>query len=271
MKKRKALLFIILLLFVSLSTSGKMIAYAENESAEGCRLMLDYNYLEDEMTEVVLSLSSSNGVCALLGEIEYDENAYLLLSCGAEGEIFDFKYADIGDSVRFLLDSTENSEPEGILARFYFKKVGEGEKKSFLLKCEKGGIIYLDKKSDPVPYVSVDMTDSESKNETEREEDTPPVLQRTEKNGTSLSFSVKADKNCFAAGVRLFCVDLSGEGKHFEAQILGVVNENGEFKGKYVFCDDAEYTVIISAVGYKRDGRAPGEKEVIFINGKQKD
>ena len=237
---------------------------AGDKGNESIRILYRAREMEDGLLEIEISLESESGVCAALCVLNYDPDSLIYLSGGAPDGSVCFTAIDFGGELRFLLDSRQNTTPDCVLACLYFKKTGAG-RQNLSLRCqdarylgESGEILSAD-----VPVVAEGPADEESVGD--RDERVPSQITAQGVERGKLSFSVKAAKGCFAAGVKLFFVDLGGAGEHFEVLIVGVVTSDGAFSGEYRFCPDNRYAVTVTALGYDRLGAYPGERAMVIF------
>ena len=224
------------------------------------RLFLYEHTGEEGIVELDISISSSMGVCAMLCELEYDPDSFIYLSGGACDENINFKAVDFGGEVRFLIDCITNSAPDGNPARLYFKRIGTGSS-NFSLTCP--AALYIDENGE-ISRANVQIF-ADTLLEKEEIQDHPndeiaPTIVNAEIRYDSVFFSVDVSDEYFAAGVRLFFVDLSGNGDHFEVLVAGVVRAGELLRGEYRFCPDKSYAVVITAQGYSGKRMVKGDK-----------
>ncbi len=255
---------VVVVLMFFLCAPASAINDTNGEEQKKIRLFLNVTEQEDEILEVTVNIESDRGVCALLSSLEYNPDSLIYMSGGAGEDKINFKVIDICGEVRFLLDSTENSAPNGVLARFYFKKTGSG-KTGLSLECINEALYIDDNGEISASEVKVIGLKGGEDND-EREEEVVPQLIELKNSGGILSFSVKASDHQFAAGVRLFFVDVSGEGEHFEAQVTGVVGEDKVFSGEYDLGEKKSYAVVVTPQGFERQAVDNGEKNFAFLH-----
>lgn len=244
------------------------VGAAEGGTEKAIRLFLRATEVEGDILEVTVSLDSERGICALLCTLEYNPESLIYLSGGARDGKVNFKAIDFGESVRFLLDSKENSAAKGEIVTLYFKRIGRGSA-GLALKCE-GEALYYGEGADILSArVEIDgeIGSADVGNGGKEERKAPEIISLVENVG-QLDFSVAVDGECFAAGARLFFVDISGGGRHFEVLVAGVVGKDGVFEGRYMFGGDIGYAVVVTAVGYGRGRIDTGEKiTLVCANG----
>lgn len=218
----------------------------------------------DEVT-VELVLSGQSGLCGFLGEVRFDENEFLFLS-GGDGESgLNFSFLDLGGCVRFLIDGTQNSPRECVLARFYFKRTGDGNGTISLCRACEEDALYINEKN-RVSHMQTELfgCDIGRAENDEIPESEFPYFSRLEVSndgeGSVISFEVCADKRFFAAGAKIYIVELDGAESH-GAYVVGVT-KSGMFSGEYRFSPQKNFAVIITAVAFDRDGETSGEKIV---------
>lgn len=224
------------------------------------RLFLYEHTGEEGIVELDISISSSMGVCAMLCELEYDPDSFIYLSGGACDENINFKAVDFGGEVRFLMDFITNSAPDGNPARLYFKRIGTGCS-NFSLTCQDA--LYIDENGEisrANVQIFADMLPEKDEIQAHPNDEIAPAIVNAEVRDDSVFFSVGVSDECFAAGVRLFFVDLSGNGDHFEALVAGAVRAGELLRGEYRFCSDKSYAVVITAQGYSGRHAVGGEK-----------
>ena len=234
--KKTVYLRLTLVLFLTVMTLLSFSASAEDASFgnEAPTLELLVSSDDDEGVEIILKLNSEHGLAAILAELNYDGEDFLFLGCGSD--IMTVTYSDVGDGVRFLLDLSENSPSECVLATFYFKKIGSG-----------GGEFSLNIRDDAVSFENGG---------------------RKSENGGGKNvlfhFEVDVGKKRFAAGIKLFAVDLeSGESREY--YILGITGKDGVYLGNAEIELYEKAAVIVTAAGYEREGMACGEKLTALI------
>ena len=237
---------------------------AGSGTEKNIRLFLRATAGDEDIIEVTVGIDSGRGMCALLCSLEYNSESLIYLSGGACDESFNFKAVDFGGNVRFLLDSKENSVARGELVKLYFKRIGNGGL-GFSLKC-RDDVLYYDENSDILSArVEVDLNfgsaDTDCNGDIE-ERKAPEIIRLDNKDG-EIGFAVSVDDECFAAGARLFFVDISGGGRHFEVILAGVVGNDGLFDGRYFFGGEVGYAVVVTAMGYGRGEIDAGEKSTL--------
>lgn len=239
---------------------------AERDETDAVRLFLSAAEDEEGFVTLEITLDSRGGICALLCDLEYDPETLIYLSGGAVDEKMHLSVVDFGGELRFLLDSAQNSAPDGALLLLYFKRIG-GKAPDFALKCRYDALCFDGNEIITAPTVAVcDPPPNGSSPPEASSPDTPdtkPRLLAFEQENGRLTLAVAADG--FAAGVRLFFVDLGGGGEHFEACIAGVTGANGIFRGEYLLPTDKSYAVVVTPLGYGRSVKK-GERAVVFLH-----
>ena len=149
--KKTVYLRLTLVLFLTVMTLLSFSASAEDASFgnEAPTLELLVSSDDDEGVEIILKLNSEHGLAAILAELNYDGEDFLFLGCGSD--IMTVTYSDVGDGVRFLLDLSENSPSECVLATFYFKKIGSGGGDFSLNIGDDADCLYFEEGNRPVP------------------------------------------------------------------------------------------------------------------------
>lgn len=222
----------------------------------------------DEVT-VELVFSGQSGLCGFLGEVRFDENEFLFLS-GGEGESgLNFSFLDLGGCVRFLLDGIENSPRECVLARFYFKRTGDGNGTISLCRACEEDALYINEKNRVSPmHTELFGCDIGRAENDEIPKSAFPCFSRLEVSndgeGSVISFEVCADNRFFAVGAKIYIVELDGAESH-GAYVVGVT-QCDMFSGEYSFSPKGNYAVIITATAFDRGGEKRGEK-VVNVSG----
>ena len=227
------------------------------------RLFLYEHAGEEGIVELDISISSSMGVCAMLCELEYDPDSLIYLSGGACDENINFKAVDFGGEVRLLIDCITNSAPDGNPARLYFKRIGTGSS-NFSLTCPDA--LYIDENGEisrANVQIFADTPLEKEEIQAHPNDEIAPTIVNAEIREDSVFFSVGVSDECFAAGVRLFFVDLSGNGDHFEVLVAGAVRVGEMLRGEYRFCPDKSYAVVITAQGYSGKRTVKGDKIIL--------
>ena len=252
---------IVMLTVILINLFLSPIGAEERGTEKEIRLFLRECDGEEDILVLEVCLESDNGVCALLCDLEYDAERYIYLSGGSVDEKINFKAIDFGSVVGFLLDSGENSNAECVLARLYFKRIGQG-KARFTLNSRDNALGVGDNleicsyQTRILSDTSVpgDNTDKGDSNEL-------PRLVSLNMGSEKIVFSVKSPHDCFAAGVRLFFIDLSGGGEHFGVFVTGIIKRGGMFAGEHTM-PQGNYAVIVTALGYSARELIRGEKRI---------
>ena len=260
--------------------------HSQSRTLHSALCTLHFSSVSDGILELTISLSSPRGVCAMLCEITYNPQSLLLLSCGTPCEDLNLSFADFDGSLRLLLDSTKNSPPECELVHVYFKRIGNGAT-NLNLTCLDA--LYLDGNSGPVATsvtVTANLPPCEQGNNTTL---TPPNEQGNtaapappnEQGNTAtpatapnlthfsaqdgkITFTVAANKDCFAAGARLFLVDLES-GEITDVTVAGVVGRDGIFTARYPLDEEKSYSVVVTALAFCGLNCSSGEKTTALI------
>ena len=275
--KKTVYLRLTLVLFLTVMTLLSFSASAEDASFENeaPTLELLVSSEDDEGVEIILKLNSEHGLAAILAELNYDGEDFLFLGCGSD--IMTVTYSDVGDGVRFLLDLSENSPSECVLATFYFKKIGSGGGDFSLNIGDDADCLYFEEGNSPVPakptLCGVCGVDGEAQSVADSSE--PRLLSvsfencggKSENGGGKnvlFHFEVDVGKKRFAAGIKLFAVDLeSGESREY--YILGITGKDGVYLGNAEIELYEKAAVIVTAAGYEREGMVCGEKLTALI------
>ncbi len=229
----------------------------------GIRVSLECRMTETEEYELSLTLSSAQGLCGLLCELKYDENAFLYLGGGSDCAL-ELTYLDISSGVRFILDGSENCESECILARFYFKRIGSGES-GFELSCiGESSVVYFNEAGELINSNAILSGCTVIGNASSEPSVEVPKFESFElfERGDErvISFEVKVGNGNFAAGARLFLLDLeSGESE--DVRVVGIVSPTGIFKGEYILSGQKKIAISATALGYRRDSEIRGERK----------
>jgi hypothetical protein len=234
-------------------------------------------FLREEECDGILTLEicieSEKGICAMLCDLEYNPAALLYLSGGSDDASISFKAVDRGGKLSFLLDSAQNSAPCGTLARLYFKTIGNGApdvsltvREDALYLDDRGEIRPAQLKITSLPPDSTPEDELASGNPSNGKPSSvaaPPHLLTLEIGNAEVSFSVKTDQG-FAAGVRLFCVDLES-GERSDVTVAGVVGKDGILAGKYRLEDEKSYSVVATPLSFYGQKTSKGEKITALI------
>lgn len=264
----KVLLRAVALLIAALLIGGLVcLPVGAREMNNSVRLLYRTSEAEDGILEIEISLESGAGICAMLCVLDYNPDSLIYLSGGSPDESVSFTVIDFGGEIRFLLDSRQNTAPDCVLARLYFKKTDAG-KKNLSLRCqdarylsESGEILSAD------TLVLADGISEENGNIGNKNECAPPqIISQEITSDGGICFSVKAARDCFAAGARLFFVDLEGAGENFEVLVAGVTSADGIVSGEYHLCPDKRYAISVTAIGYDRLGGHRGERMTVILD-----
>ena len=213
--------------------------------------------------ECLLTLALRDGawLCGILLEISYPQNLHLLeVERIVGGDHAVVSCADLGDRVRVLLDSSTNVYLEGDLIRFRFSNDGSDD-----LQFKISNVTaYAFGEGELVSLRLLVAKDCE--------EDRPDVFSAsvssvalTQNNESlGLGFSVSLPSGCFAAGARVFLVDLVAHSIS-DFQLVGVVRERGFFVGGVDLLSDGKCCVIIEPLGYRRGKVEKGEACCYYI------
>lgn len=213
---------------------------------------------KEGLFEVTIDLSSARGICAMLCDLEYNPDNLVFLSGGSSNEKINLELVDFGGILRLLLDSSENSPPECRLVTLYFKRIANGGD-DLDLTCREA--LSIDEGAEILTVgvaVFNDLPSNEQGN-TDAPEPPPRITYAAVCDGTVL-FTVNVGEDFFAAGVRLFFVDLDGEGEHFEITVAGVVGRDGVLRGEYRFSTIKSYAIALTALGYRGNRTVRGER-----------
>lgn len=226
---------------------------------------------EDGEVEVALKVVCEGGVCGLLGELEYDAESFLLLSCGSDAEGVDFSYYDGGGAVRILLDGVENTVAAIVLVRFYFKRV-EGAIGSAVFSLGDIEAFYLSAKCElceldvEVGVGSVEVGVVNAPMGADKKD--LPVLTgaeviRSEGGEVEIILSEIVGREYFAAGFKIFFVDLDS-GEVDEMYIFGVLDRSGGgeviFERRVEHGERGRFSVVVTPLAIDREGVVEGEK-----------
>ncbi len=218
---------------------------------------------ETEEYELALILSSAHGVCGILCELKYDENTLLYLGGGSECAL-ELTSLDVGGEVRFILDGIENSEAECVLARLYFKRIGLGECCFELSGIGETSAVYFNETGALINSNAVISGCTVIGNASSKPSVEVPKFESFElfeRGGERvISFEVRVGNGNFAAGARLFLLDLE-TGKSEDIRVVGIVSSNGIFKGEYILSGQKKIAISATALGYRREGEIRGERE----------
>ena len=193
-----------------------------DETIENVRLTLEHEVFSDGVVEVLLNITSSDGVCGLLAVLEYDPSALVLMSCGVgEDNMSDltFTFREEKGRVIFLVDGKKNSVPCGTLASFYFRIADENASSAYvgLLPIEKESAFCLIDEAglrEVFPDISCARTNIIMNQEQDSAEDL--VVNTIEavtikRDDDELIINVVGnvmDSRCFAVGYKMFFVNV---------------------------------------------------------------
>ncbi len=263
-----SLLLCLCLPFVSLLSVSRIAAadaFANAKEADG-KVFLEYRDNGDGEIEAVLKLESEAGIAALACEMAYDSNVLLYLGCGEGEGGMTLTARDMGECVRFLLDGAQNSPSQCTLASFYFKRISTDAAMLSLSSMGDKCSFYFDGQGELkqlAASLSGCLIGGGSAEDTSESDYSPRLLNfeliRYEERA-EVSFEVTAEDGFFAAGVKLFVLDIK-RGTYDTVYAVGVA-QNGSFSGKCAlpFRADAELSVVITPVAFDRIGTVFGEK-----------
>ncbi len=218
--------------------------------------------------EVSLYLLSDQGICGIMCDMEYDEDSFLFLGGGSECAL-KLTYVDVGGGVRFILDGIENSKRECVLARFYFKRIGPRECRIKLSGVGEASAVYLSVTGHTVSAKAAFRGCSAVEDTSAAPSAELPEFKSFEifERGGEwvLSFEVKGGNGNFAAGARLFLLDLEA-GKTEDIRVVGVSDAEGIFKGEYILSGQRKIVISATALGYRREGEIRGERETAITH-----
>lgn len=241
--------------------------YADMIYAEKCEAVLKCCEGEDGVFEVVFEVSAGDGICALLGGIEYDAERLILLSAGADCGDAVFSHIDAIGEVRFLIDGVKNIEFASVNLFFACIEGADGIAELCIsdveaLRMSGGQIAELDvelrNKKAEICCSDGDMAD----------ERIISALSswRLESGEIRLTLSVSGltGVGYFAAGVDLFVVRADGSGE--KMLCVKVISPSvGEEIEIFVSAGASEpYAVIITPVAFNKEGGVRGEKTVVL-------
>lgn len=258
-------LAVVLSAFVTLSgfPGGSLAEYV---SAGKCEISLRRGEGDDGIFEVIFEAIADEGICGILGAIAYDADKLILLSVGAECGGSVFSYVDKGGEVRFLIDGVENVEKIEVSLFFGFAEEGDGDSIVRILCAE---VLSLNDRQ--IVELDTEIANGTAEirgGDGERaENDISPIMPewRWNNGGESIALTISgAGKGgYYFAGVDLFIVRCDGGGEKMlvTRKIPSSGEENIEISvplGNKDF-----YTIIITAVVFKRNGSVRGEKTVV--------
>ncbi len=262
--------------FWNLSITSHFAQHSEQGSAEavGGRIFLTSRECENDEIEVSLSLESEYGIAAFFGEIIYDPDELLYLGSESGECELALSAADLGGCVRILSDGVKNSEKSCVLSRLRFKKTGNRQTTLTLSGNGDEYAFFFDEKGNLQPFTArlegctiSEKADCEIKDGA-NEASTPRLLNfepSVQDDGVDFCFEIAAPSRCFAAGIKLFVVDLE-RGTCDAVYIVGIV-ANGLFSGKYRFNapNAKRLSVVITPISFDRLGEKRGAKTVNII------
>ncbi len=221
--------------------------------------------IEDGGIEVILRIEEGQGIAALLAGLSYDGEKLLFLGGGSS--VMSLTYEDVGDQVRFILDLHENTPSKCELATFYFQRIGEGDCALSLSFGEGDSCLYFNSEwklsplSPTLPEPCTVRDTAQAKEETEQPRLLSLSLERRDGAVAEIGFEVSVENGHFAAGIKLFAVDLeSGESREY--YIFGITDKGGRIACTYEIELYKKTAVVITAAGYERSGMICGEKRI---------
>lgn len=258
-------LAVVLSAFVTLSGFPGGIV-AEYVSAGKCEISLRRGEGDDGIFEVIFEAIADEGICGMLGAVAYDADKLILLSAGAECGGSVFSYVDKGGEVRFLIDGVENVEMIEVSLFFGFAEGGGGDSTVRILCAEvlslnNGQIVELDAE---IANGTAEIRGGDGER---AENDISPVVSawRWENDGESIALTISgAGKGgYYFAGVELFIVRCDGGGE--KMLVTKMIHASGEenIEISVPLGNKDFYTIIITAVVFKRNEQVKGEKTVV--------
>ena len=210
---------------------------------------------------LTLALHEDTWLCGILLEIGYPQNLRLLeVERIVGGDHAVVSCADLGDRVRVLLDSPSNVYLEGDLIRFRFSNDGADD-----LRFEISNVTaYSFGEGDLVPLRLSVAKDCEEDRADELSASVSSVALTQSNEILELGFSVFLPSGCFAAGARVFLVDLVAHSIS-DFRLVGVVREHGFFAGSVDLLPNGKYCVIVEPLGYRRGKVEKGEERCYYI------
>ena len=266
----------IVMIFCFITIGVAPIAAFAQSDDEKAVLSLKYNVFEDGVVEVMLDVSSSDGVCGLLATLEYDASALALMSCGVgeknEG-ILNFTCREQRGRVAFLLDGKQNSEPRGTLASFYFRIIDENAQSATveLLTIEKGCAYTVTNGEIREAFPDVTRAKLSIRLLSERESDADFAANHIAavsfmKTDGALTLNIIGnvlDDKCFAVGYKIFCVNTETAET---ATVIAARMTSGERAELDVAVPRFERAcVIITPLSYNGKSITEGEKRVMLV------
>jgi hypothetical protein len=220
---------------------------------------------------VLLSLIKNGGqpFCGAMLELQYPEELTL-----SEVASVDFpagarlSYRDRNGSLRILIDSPRNMELSGVVAKFRFSLKKECEDISALSRFAFRGVseVYAFAENASLVSLSVRTEDGEIAAKSEKFCETPQLLCASQTEDGKLSVTVISHL-CFAGGFEISVIE-PGEGRLTRYTEVGILSQEGSRCADVVIPQDGIVCLIVSPLGYRRDGVRYGDMHVFcFLNG----
>ena len=272
MKRRILALFICFAVCFVFCSAGKR--EGENLGDAVCVASLGCIERGDEL-EIALDVGRKGGLCGLFGELIYDGEMFLLLSCGADVDGGTFSWYDDGEAVRFLLDGLANCGEDGITVSFYFKRV-EGERGGavFSLGCEIEAFYLSEDGSLEQPCVEITSGEVEVcgvDRELEKGENEPPELIdieviRGEDGKADVVLVGEASGDYFALGFKIFALELDG-GRREILYVSRIVSGEEKTELRADLSMRGGVSLVVTPLGFWRGGIIEWDREVFVFGG----
>lgn len=235
--------------------------------SEGCEVRMTCS--EGDVIEVWLELLCDGGMCGAVGDISYDAESFLLLSCGIEEMSgVNFSFFDSGGDVRILIDGVENFT-RGVRVSFYFGRA-DGYSGGGIFMAS-GIEVYAISELEDVCRVDADecaacelVCEDLSVDEERVIVVNGVEVERGETGEVEVVIFGCASGDFFAAGFRMFVVELnSGASESFF--VVGVIRGGGAFERRVSLTSTERHSFVVTPLAFDRYGTDEGEKKV-FIN-----
>ena len=252
-----------LMAWVILLGSGS--ADAEKDTEAVCEVRMACVEKEG-MIELTLGFECSGGLCGVLLDVSYDDEAFLLLSggfCGGEGMFF--LHSDRGGVVSVLIDGAENSDGK-MAVNLYFGRVegyvGGGSFEASSVEAyrfsDMGEVCFVEVIGEKKCEIG------EVKAAEEADDGGAVWISEVEcirGDGGLITVTVRggAKRGFFAAGTRIFAVDLES-GRSEDLYAVGVLANDGLFEWHLPISFSGAVSLVVTPIAYDRSGAYEGEK-----------
>lgn len=241
------------------------VAESEREMGEVCAVEMKCGE-KDGIIELTLGFECGGGLCGALAEVTYDASAFLLLSGGFYGDGgLVFSYSDRGGAVRVLIDVAEN-RGEKMTVSIYFGRVegyvGGGSFEVSSIEAYRFSDVGEVCRVEVIGGRKGEIGEVKA---AEEADDGGAVWISEVKcirgDGGLIAVTVRggARQNFFAAGARIFAVDLES-GRSEDLYAVGVIANDGLFEWHLPISFSGAVSLVVTPIAYDRSGAYEGEK-----------